>query len=43
VRTLLDYLEEGQSLPDLLDDFPTGGHDQAIAVLEQLKQLLMHL
>jgi uncharacterized protein (DUF433 family) len=41
VRTLLDYLEEGQSLPDFLDDFPTVSHDQAIAVLEHLKQLLL--
>ncbi len=41
VQTLLDYLEGGQSLQEFLDDFPTVGRDQAIAVLEQLKRLLL--
>jgi uncharacterized protein (DUF433 family) len=41
-QTLLDYLEEGQSLQAFLDDFPTVSHSQAVAVLEQLKDLLLH-
>ena len=41
VRTLLDYLEGGQSLQEFLDDFPTVARRQAVAVLEQLKQILL--
>ncbi|MCX7789907.1 MAG: DUF433 domain-containing protein [Chloroflexaceae bacterium] len=41
VQTLLDYLEGGQSLQEFLDDFPTVERDQAISVLEQLKQILL--
>jgi len=41
VKTLLDYLEDGQSLPEFLDDFPTVQRDQAITVLEQLKHILL--
>ena len=41
VQTLLDYLEGGQSLQEFLDDFPTVQRDQAITVLEQLKQILL--
>lgn len=41
VQTLLDYLEGGQSLQEFLDDFPTVGRDQAVAVLEQLKHILL--
>ena len=41
IQTLLDYLAGGQSLLEFLDDFPTVGHDQAVAVLEQLKHLLL--
>lgn len=43
VQTLLDYLEEGQSLQAFLDDFPTVGRHQAVAVLEELKDLLLRL
>jgi uncharacterized protein (DUF433 family) len=42
VQALLDYLEEGQALQAFLDDFPTVNRSQAIAVLEQLKDLLLH-
>jgi uncharacterized protein (DUF433 family) len=41
VQTLLDYLEGDQSLQEFLDDFPTVERDQAIAVLEQLKHILL--
>ena len=41
VQTLLDYLEGGQSLQEFLDDFPTVARRQAVAVLEQLKQILL--
>jgi uncharacterized protein (DUF433 family) len=35
VRTLLDYLEGGDSLDEFLEDFPTVARGQAIAFLEQ--------
>lgn len=41
VQALLDYIEEGQSLQAFLDDFPSVSRAQAIAVLEQLKDLLL--
>jgi uncharacterized protein (DUF433 family) len=41
VRALIDYLEGGHSLGEFLDDFPTVKREQAIAVLEQAKQLLV--
>ncbi|HEX5570029.1 MAG TPA: DUF433 domain-containing protein [Ktedonobacterales bacterium] len=41
VQALLDYIEEGQSLHAFLDDFPSVSRAQAIAVLEQLKDLLL--
>jgi uncharacterized protein (DUF433 family) len=34
-QTLMDYLEEGQSLAEFLADFPTVHRDQAIAALEE--------
>jgi uncharacterized protein (DUF433 family) len=40
-RTLLDYLEAGDSLDDFLDDFPTVTREQAVAALELAKQALM--
>ncbi len=41
VKTLFDYLEGGYSLQEFLDDFPTVQRDQAVGVLEQLKQMLL--
>jgi uncharacterized protein (DUF433 family) len=41
VQTLLDYLEAGQPLSDFLDDFPTVSREQAIAALEQAKEVLL--
>lgn len=40
-QTLLDYLEGGQPLQAFLDDFPTVKPDQAIALLEQLKRIVL--
>ena len=33
-RTLIDYLENGDTLEDFLEDFPTVNRQQAIALLE---------
>ncbi len=40
-RPLLDYLEHGRDLDAFLDDFPTVTRTQAIAALEEAKQLLL--
>jgi len=40
IRTLIDYLEAGQSLGEFLQDFPTVMRDQAIAVLEMAREAL---
>ena len=40
-KALIDYLEGGHSLAEFLDDFPTVKREQAIAVLEQAKQMLL--
>ncbi|HEX3800737.1 MAG TPA: DUF433 domain-containing protein [Verrucomicrobiae bacterium] len=41
VRTLIDYLEGGDSLDDFLDDFPTVSREQAVALLEEASALLL--
>lgn len=41
VKTLLDYLEAGDSLDEFLDHFPSVSHQQAIATLELAKEMLM--
>ena len=41
VQNLIDYLEHGRDLDAFLDDFPTVERRQAIAVLEEAKQLLL--
>lgn len=41
VRTLLDYLEAGDSLDTFIEDFPTVSRDQAIALLELAKEALI--
>lgn len=38
VQTLLDYLEEGDTLDHFLEDFPTVTREHALAVLELAKQ-----
>jgi uncharacterized protein (DUF433 family) len=40
-RTLIDYLEAGDTLSDFLEDFPTVSRDQAVALLEEASQLLL--
>ena len=41
IQNLVDYLEGGHSLGEFLDDFPTVSHDQAVAALEEAKELLV--
>jgi uncharacterized protein (DUF433 family) len=41
VQTLLDYLQEGDSLDDFLADFPSVSREHAIAVLELAKSALL--
>ncbi len=40
-RTLIDYLEGGDSLDDFLEDFPTVSREQAVALLEEASELLI--
>lgn len=41
VKTLFDYLERGHPLAVFLDDFPTVKHEQALALLELMKEKLL--
>lgn len=41
VQTLMDYLEEGSSINEFLDHFPSVNREQAIAVLELAKDMLV--
>lgn len=41
VQALIDYLEGGHPLADFLEDFPTVSREQAVAALEQAKELLV--
>ena len=41
VQALIDYFEEGKSLDDFLKDFPSVNRKQAMAVLEELKKVLL--
>ena len=41
VQTLMDYLEEGGSLNEFLEDFPTVTREHAIAVLELAKESII--
>jgi len=41
VQTLLDYLEDGDSIDAFLDHFPTVKREQAVAVLELAKEMLV--
>ena len=40
MKTLLDYLEAGDSLNEFLDHFPSVSRKQAIAALELAKDML---
>jgi uncharacterized protein (DUF433 family) len=41
VQALFDYLEGQHSLDEFLDDFPTVTRGQAVAVLEQARELVV--
>lgn len=41
VQTLFDYLEEGDSLDEFLDDFPSVSKEHAIKVLEKMKETFL--
>lgn len=41
VRTLIDYLEGGDSLEAFLDNFPSVSREHAIAILEVAKSALL--
>lgn len=41
LKNLVDYLEGGHSLGEFLNDFPTVSHEQAVAALEEAKELLV--
>ena len=41
VRTLLDYLEAGESIGDFLEGFPTVKREQVIAFLEEAKDRVL--
>ena len=43
VQTLLDYLEEGDTLDHFLEDFPTVSREHAVAVLELAKESVFAL
>ena len=38
VQTLLDYLEEGDTLDQFLEDFPTVSREHAVALLDLAKE-----
>ena len=40
IKTLLDYLEAGDTLDEFLDHFPSVRREQAITVLELPKRML---
>jgi uncharacterized protein (DUF433 family) len=41
LQALIDYIRGGHPLADFLDDFPTVSRDQAVAALEEAKELLV--
>ncbi|MGH7491941.1 MAG: DUF433 domain-containing protein [bacterium] len=41
VKTLFEYLEHGHPLTVFLEDFPTVMHEQALALLELMKEKLL--
>lgn len=40
-QALLDYLEGGHPLDEFLEDFPSVAREQAVALLELAKELLL--
>jgi uncharacterized protein (DUF433 family) len=43
VKNLFDYLEEGESISEFLEDFPTVKKEHVEGILEIAQQLLMSL
>ena len=41
VRILMEYLEAGDRLDDFLQDFPSVARDQALAVIERARMILV--
>jgi uncharacterized protein (DUF433 family) len=41
IQTLFDYLEEGDTLDEFLDDFPAVSREHAIKVLEKMKETFL--
>jgi len=41
VQTLFDYLQEGDSLDEFLDDFPAVSREHAVMVLERMKETFL--
>lgn len=41
IKTLIDYLEAGDSLDEFLDHFPSVSRVQAISVLQLAKEMLI--
>lgn len=41
VKNLMDYLEGGHTVEEFLDDFPSVGKEQAIAVLDEATRMLL--
>lgn len=41
VQVFIDYLEEGKSLDEFLEDFPSVNRKQATGMLEELKKVLL--
>jgi len=41
VQTLIDYLEEGETIDDFLEGFPTVTREQVIAFLEEIRQRVL--
>ncbi len=40
VQTIIDYLAGGHPLEEFLDDFPTVRREQALELLQRIKQML---
>lgn len=41
VQTLLDYLKGGHPLDDFLEDFPTVSREQAMAAIDEARELIV--
>ncbi len=41
LKNLIDYFEDGHSLDEFLDDFPSVSREKAVAALEEAKEALI--